>query len=245
MKKVLLGLLALSAVSMAAPITNATMNAEGVNETSVFNQGDKGIVKVEGSMVSKVPVLKYVIYAGNAEGTIMEDELVLPDFILSNKIAEAGFDRTVVKNNVYVKKIIANGATEADTPTFGEFEEFETVKFTLKFDSYFSAMELGSEMQLNPTLFMTYSDIRAITTKIFGPEYSVDKQTGNVYLNGVGSPVLNLPNIIIEEVKNKGEVKFSSRTDSSKQMSQSFLNEFRRKVAFSSQVRIEAVVESI
>ncbi|WP_407536458.1 hypothetical protein [Cetobacterium somerae] len=170
MKKVLLGLLALSAVSMAAPITNEIMNGDGKNNSSVFTPEQTGVVKLKGSMVSEIPVLKYVVYAGAADTTgTLEDTLKLPEFVLSQTAAENIFDAAGAMSDIYVKKITANGATEADAPTIVDLGATEIVSFKVVLDNAFTAIpgiaaeiKEGGSIELQPTNFYTKGELEAI-----------------------------------------------------------------------------------
>lgn len=80
MKKVLLGLLAVSAVSMAAA---PNLGATPTNGTNVFQIGQGGAIKVTGRMSSTVPAVRYVIFATSDGGTTKESELALTEFVMT------------------------------------------------------------------------------------------------------------------------------------------------------------------
>lgn len=113
MKKVLLGLLALSAVSMAAA-TDLTKPATG--GADVFQTGQEGAISITGTVTSDIPTVKYVVFA-SANGTDMEDTLTLPQFTMSENEATAGFKGGFPLQKVFVKRVSnANKAIDlADT----------------------------------------------------------------------------------------------------------------------------------
>lgn len=121
MKKVLLGLLALSAVSMAAPTDLTKPAAPG---STIFEAGTEGAIGITGTITSTVPTVKYVVFASSDNGTNMEDTLALTDFVLAQDAAKAGF--VGVNPKVYIKKVASNGvnmsAANLDTTEIGKFK---------------------------------------------------------------------------------------------------------------------------
>lgn len=119
MKKVLLGLLAMSAVSMAAA-TDLTKPAQA--GTDVFQGVQEGSISVTGKLTSDVPLVKYVIFASSDNGTTMNSTLDLQDFVVtSNGSAKGGFVGT--NPDVFVKRL--NGTTVKDLD-----QAVDKVKFT-------------------------------------------------------------------------------------------------------------------
>lgn len=112
MKKVLFGLLALSAVSMAATITGSETATQGTN---VWNTTQThGEIQIKGTITSDVPVVKYVVFAGDSK----ESELILPDLLInknSNGLPVGRFVST--PSNVYVKKVDSTGTLQDLDPT--------------------------------------------------------------------------------------------------------------------------------
>ncbi len=133
MKKVLLGLLALSAVSMAAA---PNYGSAATPNTNVFQTGQNGEISLAGKLTSEVPVVKYVVF-GSVDGTTAEDTLMLKDFILTQDSNSGGFQATNPK--VYVKRV--NGANDG----FIDLESGDEVAFNVLVDSaYTSANNAGA-----------------------------------------------------------------------------------------------------
>ncbi len=108
MKKILLGLAAVSTLAFSA-IDLATPN----NETNTWMTGQTGAITVNGTITSTVPQVQYVVFAsttGIYDGT--GETLDLSNFILSKKPVEAVFSDTNPK--LYVKRVNAakNGTDE-------------------------------------------------------------------------------------------------------------------------------------
>lgn len=113
MKKVLLGLLALSAVSMAVD----------------FQKGTVGELTVTGTLKSEAPQVTYKLYA--TDGTTTETELKLPEFLIKERDSlEGGFKD--VPNKVVVKKVV-NGVETALTPA-------DNLKFRVQVDPTFTSV---------------------------------------------------------------------------------------------------------
>ena len=123
MKKVLLGLLALSAVSMAAA---PNLGADATAETNIFQSGQEGGISVTGTVItSDIPVVKYVVYASDDEGTTKEDTLMLSDFLLSQNADVVGY--TTLNPKVYVKRVTGETGKEA----YVDLKKEDVVKFAL------------------------------------------------------------------------------------------------------------------
>ena len=123
MKKVLLGLLALSAVSMAATITGTETATAGTN---VWDSSQThGEIQIKGTIVAEVPVVKYAVYAGDTK----ESELVLPDLLINkNTAGEAKGLFVSTPEKIFVKKIDSTGA-------FQDLEATEIVSFKTNIES--------------------------------------------------------------------------------------------------------------
>ena len=118
MKKVLLGLLALSAVTMAKPSDLTQSPAVG---GTVFEATQEGAIGMSGALTSTIPKVKYVVYASKDNGATKEDVLQLTDFILSQDAAKGGFIGANPK--VYVKRVVGG--------TYGELDTAENVEFKI------------------------------------------------------------------------------------------------------------------
>lgn len=78
MKKILLGLLALSTISLAANINLGNDPAENSN---IFQTGQTGKIQVQATVKSDVPVVKYIIFANTTESLDgAEEVLTLSNF---------------------------------------------------------------------------------------------------------------------------------------------------------------------
>ncbi|MGL5723491.1 hypothetical protein [Cetobacterium sp.] len=128
MKKVLLGLLALSAVSMAAA---PNLGDDPTAGTNVFQNLQEGAISITGTLTSKVPVVKYVVFASEDNGVTKEDTLMLKDFILATD-STSGFISANPK--VYVKRVV--GAAGAED--YAELEIGDDVSFKYEADSFYS-----------------------------------------------------------------------------------------------------------
>lgn len=127
MKKVLLGLLATSAVTMSAP-TDLTQ-VPGAGKT-VFEGTQEGAITITGKVTSTVPPVKYVVYASENNGATKEDVLALKDFIISTKNTTAGFIAPNPK--VYVKKVVSNGVAM----DVANLDSTDKVLFKVKFPDF-------------------------------------------------------------------------------------------------------------
>lgn len=161
MKKVLLGLLALSAVSMAAaPDLGATPTAD----TNVFQTGQEGKIAVTGTITTSIPLIKYVIYASPDGTSDISDTLALTDFVMAQDTTSAGFAGT--NPNVYVKRV--NGAVGAETIV--NLHPSETVQFKLNVDPFYTdatavvSSWIGTTQStyINPTALITKSSLESI-----------------------------------------------------------------------------------
>ncbi len=138
MKKVLLGLLATSVVTIAKPSDLAQIPAAG---GTVFEATQEGAIGISGSLTSTLPPVKYVVYASGDNRTTKEDVLALPDFILSQDENKAGFVGVVPK--VYVERIAGRIGAE----TYAKLDPTEIVKYGILIPDYSSLVSLGQPSQ--------------------------------------------------------------------------------------------------
>ena len=158
MKKVLLGLLALSAVSMAVAPNLGDAATAGTN---VFQTGQEGAISITGKITSTIPVVKYVVYASDDNGTTKEDTLILKDFIVSQDDSTAGFTGTNPK--MYVKRV--GGTTGAET--YEALEAGDDVKFKLEVDSFYTGVVpvwtgTGGKIMIEPTGLLSKATLEEI-----------------------------------------------------------------------------------
>ena len=159
MKKVLLGLLALSAVTMAKPSDLTQAPAAG---GTVFEATQEGAIGMTGSLISTIPTVKYVIYASADNGTTKEDVLQLTDFIISEDVTKTGF--VGVNPKVYVKRVVSTGSGE----TYGELDSAEIVEYKIRLFDYndaYSWKNISSNTFIRPTNLVKKVDLEGIIAK--------------------------------------------------------------------------------
>lgn len=189
MKKVLLGLLALSAAAMAAaPNLGATPTAE----TNVFKTGQTGAISINGTLTSEVPVIKYVVYAATDGGltTAKEDILTLSSYVLSSVPTENKFSGTNPK--VYVKRVTGTGAAS----TYADLSTSETAFFKLQGDPAYTtfngAQAWVGEHQIGRTFNPTALLANATLGKILSNLKVIDSSTFNdVIVSSDGTLYIN------------------------------------------------------
>ena len=105
MKKILIGLAAVSIMSFAAA---PTLTSDPTENTTVFQTEQLGEIAVKGNLSSQVPEVKYVVYASTTGQYDPDgDTIKLPPFIISNSVVDAskvGFAGETTPT-VYVKKV--------------------------------------------------------------------------------------------------------------------------------------------
>lgn len=217
MKKVLLGLLALSAAAMAAaPNLGATPTAE----TNVFKTGQTGAISISGTLTSEIPVIKYVVYAATDGGltTAKEDILTLSSYVLSSVPAENKFSGTNPK--VYVKRVAGTGAAS----TYADLSTSETASFKLQGDPAYTAFN-GSQVWIgegqtgatfNPTALLAkatldgiLSNLRVVDNSKFGSV--IISNDGSLYANNGNDSYfgpLDSTKFLALSSANKGEAEF-------------------------------------
>lgn len=212
MKKVLLGLLALSAVSMAAA---PNLGAAATAGTNVFETGQQGAITVTGRISSDIPVIKYVVYASTDGTASPEENLVLPEFTLTKDVNTAGF--AAASQNIYVKRV--NGTNYAN------LEPGDDVEFKLQVDPSYSAVNNGNWITLNnrveiqPTALLSRATLgdalNAIKDLAAAGQSPIVTNEGLIAYNTTGKfPAYLIPKSIEFSQKNRGvlEVKSVDRT---------------------------------
>ncbi|MGL5413962.1 hypothetical protein [Cetobacterium sp.] len=201
MKKVLLGLLALSAVSMAAePNLLATPTAG----TPVFQTGQEGAIAIEGKLTATVPTIKYVVYASKDGGVTKEDKLVLADFVMSQKEIEAKY--TGENPKLYVKRIVpALGGVET-----GELNPVDIVSFKMSgltgsaWDTQNQWLNtVGANNNFLPEAMLSRATLEEIITAIGDSNYHISNDWGGIELKDY-SKAYRIPNIPEIKVTEKG-----------------------------------------
>ena len=173
MKKILLGLLAVSAISFAAAPNYGAAVAEG---TTIFQTGQSGKIAVTGAVTSTIPVVKYVIFASK-DGVTADDTLALSTFTLSNDVNRNVFEDTNLK--VYVKRV--NGSNDG----FVELSGTDIVEFSLERDGYNMNdqnifqngwIQAGGKLEMLPLALLSDAKVNEIVqqAKASAPELKVD-----------------------------------------------------------------------
>ena len=155
MKKVLLGLLALSAVTMAKPSDLTQAPAAG---GTVFEATQEGAIGMTGSLTSTIPTVKYVIYASKDNGTTKEDVLQLTDFILTQDVKKVGF--VGINPKVYVKRVVSTGGGE----TYGELDPSERLELKVISNDFpgLATLNWREEISMGITSFMNKVEVEKI-----------------------------------------------------------------------------------
>ena len=168
MKKILFGLAAMSTLAFSAIDLGSA-----ANETNVWETGTNGKILVNGRVTSKVPIVKYVAYA-SADGQYTPDgnELTLPDFIISTKSNEGGFDGAVQK--IYVKRV-ATGDTGVEELASGDDVSFKIDFNSLGYTSLTSIwlaagqyVDDGADDEISPFCLIPKTEMESILTNVSG-----------------------------------------------------------------------------
>ena len=178
MKKILLGLAAMSAVSFAAvPNYGATATAG----TNVFQTGQNGKIAVTGALTSTIPVVKYVVFA-STDGTTADDTLALTTFTLSTDSVKNVFED--VNPKVYVKRV--NG----DGNGFTNLLLSDVVEFSLERDGYMGEaavfqnnwVQAGGKLQILPLMMLSDARIQEIVNEAVKSVSGILNANGLLYL---------------------------------------------------------------
>ncbi len=212
MKKILFGLLAVSAISFAAaPDLTRQPSVGGY----LFSNAMPGAIPVKGNLTSTPQIVKYVIFAGTSDSAAAgETELQLTDFILSQKEGVVGFKG--VNPTVYVKKVSDLNAEEALTN--------ETIKFRLSLSTPVTSvigtgntsnwMNEGDTLDIHPFALAARADLEKIIS---------DKGwDSNTHINAMGTLATKdndenrymLPKVIRIAQPTKGQFTFETVVDS-------------------------------
>ncbi len=178
MKKILLGLAAMSAVSFAAvPNYGATATAG----TNVFQTGQNGKIAVTGALTSTIPVVKYVVFA-STDGTTADDTLALTTFTLSTDSVKNVFED--VNPKVYVKRV--NG----DGNGFTNLLLSDVVEFSLERDGYMGEaavfqnnwVQAGGKLQILPLMMLSDARIQEIANEAAKSASGILNDNGFLYV---------------------------------------------------------------
>lgn len=133
MKKILMGLMAVSAISYAAPDLTGTVE---------FTSENEGKINVVGKVTSTAPVVKYVVFTSADGGITKNTQLTLPDFIVASdeNAATKGFATTPTEK-VYVKQVKGE---ELVTPE-------KQVYFAMEFDPFYTNVSGGYALNFQTT----------------------------------------------------------------------------------------------
>ncbi len=159
MKKILLGLLAMSAVSFAAQVN---LGATATDGTNVFQTLQQGAISLSGKVTSDVPVIKYVVYASSDNGATKEDVVQLTDFVINHDTSLAGFKD--VNPKVYVKRV--TGTTGAEVAE--DLNPTDVINFKISLDpSQPTRLSSGwlatsASYSISPLLLLAKADVEAV-----------------------------------------------------------------------------------
>lgn len=178
MKKILIGLLAVSATAFSAITLDTPANG-----TNVFKPEQEGRIGFEGVVKSLITPVKYVVFANDTDSfTGAESELTLPDILLSQAAITNMIDGT--PSNIYVRKV--NGAQD-DVEALGS----EKVYFTINFDEAYTGIanrKIGTNQNIAvaPTALMNQAELAALIAGISGATVNTQgliENAGKAYKN--------------------------------------------------------------
>lgn len=224
MKKFLLGLLALSSMSLAA---NVDLEVTPTENTNVFQTGQLGKIQVEATLMTDVPVVKYVVFA-SATGDLSDaqDTLVLPSLVLTRDESKNTFVGTPDK--IYVKRVM-NGA-------LGELTDTDNVSFLATgFDESYTShtadvITLGKTTMVYPmTAFISKTRLAEIATTAYGgvdgaaPDINAWGEIEAIF-NGERR-ILRFPNKINARHETRGVLELGTTSDSAYSEAQTMTQE--------------------
>ena len=220
MKKILMGLIGISTISLAA----LDLGAEPTEATNIFQTGQTGRMLVKGTVSSEIPIIKYAVFA-SANGTIddTEDVLTLPDMVLSFNSSKNILEGTPKK--IYVKRVVGGA--------LGNLIETDNVSFLATGWDESYVVHTGDVIELGRTDFsypMTSFISKAKLTEIAGKAYR-EVSGANPTINDYGEieatfdgerRILRFPNGIgvihekrgVLELKTVAQSAFTSNSDS-------------------------------
>lgn len=164
MKKILMGLLAVSAIAFSAINMNTPKD-----ETNVFELGQTGKLLIKSTVKSKLAPVKYVVFAdtdGNWSGD-EEDIWTLPTILLSQASLLNKFSDDVPLKNVYVKSVNGSSNGVEQIPTG------KNVKFKVVLDTQYTGITSNpfgnsGKFAVNPTALMTAGSLKTLIQGLSG-----------------------------------------------------------------------------
>lgn len=231
MKKVLFGLLAMSAVAMSAQVNLGNAAATGTN---IFEGGQEGVINIVGTLTSTLPPVKYVIFASSDSGTTMDDTLQLTDFVVATNgsTAQSGFKGTNPK--VYVKKIVGGAATNLDVGTVVQYKFSGGSKPDLGFSNLLS--NNGREFSVVPTALLSTTQLNSVITR---SQVTTGLTADGGYIKDASSNVFVPKDAIFYKMDTDGSMTFTSKVATftgqrlSESDSQKLVNSFANGESFS------------
>lgn len=170
MKKVLLGLLAVSAVSMAAA---PDLNGPATEGGNVFQSNQQGAISVTGTVTSQVPVVKYVVFASE-NGVDMKDTLNLKEFIFTQTKEATGTGFQGNNDKIYVKRVENGQLSSLTTADNIEFKLNPNNDFVYYNPQNQKWVSLGESVSVYPTQLMAKGDLQTIVSTIPNGIMSLD-----------------------------------------------------------------------
>ncbi|MGL5595618.1 MAG: hypothetical protein ACRDDH_16910 [Cetobacterium sp.] len=204
MKKVLLGLLAVSAASIAGELD---LSGPAVTGTNIFEGKNIGQMSVTGKIMSDIPLVKYVLFASPDDGATIVDKLELPNYILSQDSSKAGLQGQSSK--VFIKRVVGGAIADLD-PT-------EVARFSIqtKFSSSpeWLAFTAGKRYW-NIIGTLSDSQLAAISSRIGSADYAVESNgVVNTGIKHVPTQKVYVPrNIMTSDIIAPGVMQFKPYT---------------------------------
>ena len=184
MKKILLGLTAMSVVSFAAPLDVTKPAAELSN---IFQTGQKGKIGVNMTITSSdAPMVKYAVFsADDASFTNPQDTLTLPTLVLSLDTDKMNFKEANTVKRIYIRRVVGDKITDLDVA--------EVFRLTLSsFDPSYTAINgkgvetVGAGHSLSVTSFFPKAQILDLAKKAYENVADVTNIDMNTYGELIG-----------------------------------------------------------
>ena len=212
MKKVLMGLIGISSISLAAALDVTASPSTGTN---IFS--DKGKIEVKGALVTTPSIVKHVVFASST-GTSddMQDSLILPNMVLSFNDSESGFSGNKTPDKIYVKRTlrgVLKELTNADNVTFslsGWDNDYTEIKD--------KSLAVSNSVKVPMTSFISKTKLISIAEEAYAGENvtcSVESSGSLLLVMGMSAKNLRFPKMIQISHDIKGELKFEAVSDTS------------------------------
>ncbi len=211
MKKVLMGLIGTSSISLAAALDVTASPSTGTN---IFS--DKGKIEVKGALVTTPSIVKYVVFASSTRTSDdMQDSLILPNMVLSFNDSENGFSGNKTPDKIYVKRTlrgVLKELTNADNVTFslsGWDNDYTEIKD--------KSLAVSDSVKVPMTSFISKTKLISIAQEAYAGEGVAPAvlPSGSLILTSTSAKILRFPKMIQISHDTKGELKFEAVSDTS------------------------------